>query len=139
MRRRWALVALAAVALLLIAGRAIASLYVDHLWFEAMGASALWRTRVLYTALAIGLSAALGGLVIFLNLYAVRRSVVSLILPRRVANIEIGEEVPGQYLMGAVIGLSILFGVLLALPADVWTMAILAFRGVPFRESDPYF
>jgi uncharacterized membrane protein (UPF0182 family) len=139
MRRRWALVALAVIALLLIAGRAIASLYVDHLWFDAMGASALWRTRVMYTALAIGLSAVLAGLAIFLNLYAVRRSVVSLILPRRVANIEIGEEVPGHYLMGAVIGLSVLFGVLLALPADIWSTAVLAFRGVPFRESDPYF
>ena len=41
MRRRGALLTLGAVALLLIAGRAIASLYTDHLWFEAMGAHAV--------------------------------------------------------------------------------------------------
>ena len=139
MRRRGALVTLGVVALLLIAGRELASLYVDHLWFAAMGASALWRTRVVYTALITGLSGIVAGLVIFLNLYAVRRSIVSLILPRRVANIEIGEEVPGHYLMGVVVGLSVLFGFLLTLPADTWIAAALSTRGVPFRESDPYF
>ena len=139
MKRRGALFTLGAVALLLIAGRAIASLYSDHLWFQSMGASALWRTRLTYTAAITGLSGAVAALVIFLNLYAVRRSIVSLILPRRVANIEIGEEVPGHYLMGAVVGLSALFGVLLTLPSDSWMPAALAIHGVAFRESDPYF
>src|SRR5687768_11906428 len=109
MRRRGALITLGAVALLLVAGREIASLYTDHLWFQGMGASRLWRTRLAYTAAITGLSAILAGLVVFLNLYAVRRSIVSLILPRRVANIEIGEEVPGHYLMSIVVGLSVLF------------------------------
>ena len=139
MKRRGALITLGAVALLLVAGRAVASLYADHLWFEAMGATALWRTRLAYTAILTGLSGVLAGLVIFANLYAVRRSIVSLILPRRVANLEIGEEVPGHYLMGVVVGLSVLFGVLLTLPSDSWTSAALALRGVPFRENDPYF
>ena len=139
MARRWALVTLIGVALVLVAGRTIASLYADHLWFDAMGASTVWRTRTLYTVVTMGTSAVVAGLVIFLNLYAVRRSIVSLVLPRRVANIEIGEEVPPHYLMGAVVGLSLLFGVLLALPADTWVSAALAMRGLPFRESDPYF
>ena len=139
MRRRGAIFTLGAVALMLIAGRAIASLYVEHLWFQSLGASALWRTRLAYTAAITGLSAVIAGFVIFLNLYAVRRSIVSLILPRRVANIEIGEEVPGHYLMGVVVGLSALFGVLLTLPSDSWIPAALALKGVAFRESDPYF
>ena len=139
MRRRGALVTLGAVALLLVAGRALASLYADHLWFQAMDASELWSTRVAYTAAITGLSALFAGLVVFLNLYAVRRSIVSLILPRRVANIEIGEEVPGHYLMGMVLGLSALFGVLLTLPADSWMAAALWLEGVAFREGDPYF
>jgi len=137
--RRWALVSLIGVALLLIAGRAIASLYVDHLWFASLDATSLFQTRLAYTAACIGISALGAGIVVFLNLYAVRRSIVSLILPRRVANIEIGEEVPHHFLMGAVIGLSALFGVLLALPASSWIAAALAVEGVPFRESDPYF
>ena len=40
------------------------------------------------------------GLFAFGNLYAVRQSVVSLVFPRRIGNLEIGEEVPGRYLMG---------------------------------------
>ena len=139
MGRRWALVTLIGIAVVLVAGRTIASLFVDHLWFEALGASSVWRTRNLYTAMMMATSAVVAGIVIFLNLYAVRRSIAAFILPRRVANIEIGEEVPPRYLTGAVIGLSLLFGALLALPADTWLTAVLAFRGVPFRETDPYF
>jgi uncharacterized protein len=139
MGRRWAFVTLIGIALVLVAGRTIASLYADRLWFDAMGAAAVWRTRTVYAGVTMALSGLVAGLVIFLNLYAVRRSIVSLILPRRVANLEIGEEVPPRYLMGAVIGLSLLFGALLALPADSWRSAALAFRGVPFREADPYF
>src|SRR5688572_9291852 len=104
-----------------------------------MGAPGIWRTRTLYTLVTTCASAVVAGFFIFLNLFAVRRSIVSLILPRRVANIEIGEEVPPRYLTGAVIALSLLFGALLALPADTWLTAALALRGVPFRESDPYF
>ena len=75
----------------------------------------------------------------FLNLYAVSHSVVSLVLPRRVANIEIGEEVPSRYLLLAVIGMSVLFGVLLAFPQDDWTSLALVAWGQAFREADPYF
>ena len=137
--RRWALFTLIGIAVVLVAGRTIASLYADHLWFDALGASAVWRTRTMYTAVTMAASAVVAGLVIFLNLYAVRRSIAAFVLPRRVANIEIGEEVPPRYLTGAVIGLSLLFGALLALPAETWLSAALALRGVPFRESDPYF
>jgi uncharacterized membrane protein (UPF0182 family) len=137
--RRWPLIALAGIALVLIAGRAIASLYADHLWYAAMGASELWRTRTLYSLLASVASSALAGGVIFLNLYAVRRSIVSLILPRRVANLEIGEEVPGRYLMAAVIGLAIVFGIMLDLPGNTWTWVVLALDGQPFRDTDPYY
>jgi uncharacterized membrane protein (UPF0182 family) len=137
--RRWALISLIAIALVLVAGRTVASLHADRLWFDAMGALSVWRTRTMYTAVMMITSAVIAGLVVFFNLYAVRRSIVSLVFQRRVANIEIGEEVPPHYLMGAVVGLSVLFGALLALPADTWLSAALAMRGVPFRESDPYF
>jgi uncharacterized membrane protein (UPF0182 family) len=139
MGRRWLLLALAGIALVLIAGRAIASSYVDHLWYEAVGGGALWRTRTFYTTVVVVGSAVLSGAVIFLNLYAVRRSIVSLVLPRRVANIEIGEEVPGTYLMAAVIGLSMLFGVLLRMSGRTWQTLALAIHGVSFGETDPYF
>ena len=139
MGRRWLLLTLAGIAVVLIAGRALASSYVDHLWHEAVGGGALWRTRTFYTTVVVVGSAVLSGAVIFLNLYAVRRSIAALVLPRRVANLEIGEEVPAPYLMAAVIGLSVLFGVLLRMSGRTWQAFALAIHGVPFGEADPYF
>src|SRR6185437_6625840 len=75
----------------------------------------------------------------FANLYAMRQSVVSLVFPRRVGDLEIGEEVPGRYLLTAAIALSVVLGVLLALPQNDWTSFVLARDGRPFGEIDPYF
>ena len=83
-------------------------------------------------------SGVVAALFAFINLYAVRQSVVSLVLPRRLGNLEIGEEVPGRYLMGAAIALSLVLGVLLALPQQDWTSLVLARAGRPFNETDPY-
>src|SRR5690242_10244116 len=44
--RRWLMVVLGAAAVLLIAGRALAGAYADYLWYESLGAVALWRLRV---------------------------------------------------------------------------------------------
>jgi len=137
--RRWLAWALAAVAAVLLAGRVVAAVYVDYRWYEAMGATALWRAQAANTLLLRGLAAAGGTLFLFVNLYAVRQSVVSVILPRRVANLEIGEEVPSRFLMGAVLALSLVLGALLTLPSESWTTLALARYGESFGESDPYF
>ncbi|HVE78383.1 MAG TPA: UPF0182 family protein [Gemmatimonadaceae bacterium] len=137
--RRWAVLALVAAALVLLAGRALAALFTDYLWYRDVGALAVWRTKTFLDLVMRGASAAAAGAFVFVNLYAVRHSVVSLVLPRRVANLEIGEEVPGRYLLFIAVGLSLLFGALLTLPDDNWTSVALAARGVPFGESDPYF
>ena len=136
--RRWAALAVVAVAVVLLAGRAAASLYVDYRWYEALGAVDLWRVRTTTQLFVGALSALAGGLFLFLNLWAVRRSVVSLVLPRRVANIEIGEEVPGRYLVVAALLISLVLGWWLALPSDSWRMFSLLRHGIPFGESDPY-
>ena len=137
--RRWPLVALAAIALALVLGRGIAQVHANRLWYDAMGAGDLWSTQSFYRVLVGALSSILAMVVIFFNLYAVRRSIVSLILPRRVANLEIGEEVPGRYLTAAVVGLSFIFGFMLDLPDNIWMSIIPSLHGTPFRETDPYF
>jgi hypothetical protein len=92
---------MAAAALFLLLGRWVAALYTDYLWYDSLGAAEVWRTRVA-TTLALGAgSFAVAALFAYVNFYAVRQSVVSLVLPRRLANIEIGEEVPGRYLLFA--------------------------------------
>src|SRR5690242_20899437 len=83
-----------------------------------MGAASLWRERAMLISTICAGSAVVAAAILFMNLYVVRQSVVSLVLPRRVANIEIGEEVPGRYLVGAALLISLVLGWWLALPAE---------------------
>ena len=136
--RRWIALALAVVALLLAAGRIGGALYVDHAWYDAMGAGALWRAKVVYTLLLRGVTALLGTAFVFANLFSVRHSIVSLVLPRRVGDLEIGEEVPGRTLMAGVLVLSAALGALLTIPYGDWTLLAQAWRGLAYGEYDPY-
>ena len=138
-RRRWLVLVLVAVAILLIAGRALAGVYADYLWYDSLGAVALWRARVESVAMLRVGSAIIAGLFAFANLYIVRKSVVSLVFPRRIANLEIGEEVPGRYLVAAAIALAVILGILLAVPQDDWMSFILARTGRPFLETEGFF
>lgn len=136
--RRWLLLSLTGVALLLVMGRAIAGIYADWTWYEAMGALPLFESRLAHESV-LRLATAAGGFVFaFANLYAVRRSVVSLVLPRQLGNLEIGEAVPGRLLTGLVLALSLVIALVLAVPQDDWTTLALARVGVPFNEIDPY-
>ncbi|MFN2566286.1 MAG: UPF0182 family protein [Gemmatimonadaceae bacterium] len=137
--KRWIALAVLAAAVLLIAGRAIAGVYVDYRWYQALGAAEVWRARMTNSLWLRTASTAAATLFVFANLYAVRHSVVSLVLPRRLANLEIGEEVPGRHLVLAAAVLSALCGAALALPGDAWTTYVLARDGQPFGEGDPYF
>lgn len=129
---------LAIAALLLLLGRWLSALYADYLWFSSLGAVEVWQAHVT-TASVLGVSSfTVAALFALLNLYAVRQSVVSLILPRRIANIEIGEEVPGRYLFSLAAVLAALVGAALMLPNDTWPQALLARDGIPFGETDPY-
>ncbi|MEO7962424.1 MAG: UPF0182 family protein, partial [Gemmatimonadaceae bacterium] len=137
--RRWAFTAVAVLAALLIIGRVVAGWYVDYLWFSSLGAAAVWRARAMDLLLLRGSAFAVSASFVFVNLFAVRHSVVSLVLPRRVGNIEIGEEVPGKYLTAAVVVLAVVIGLLLSLPHNDWLSVELVRHGEAFRESDPYF
>jgi len=138
-RRRVVIGVLVAAALVLSIGRWASEQYTDSLWYAALGASDVWRARFVNgMALRIG-TFLFASAFAFANLYAVRQSVVSLVLPRRIANIEIGEEVPGRYLLFVTAGLSALLGAALSLPGHVWYTALLARIGRPFSETDPEF
>lgn len=137
--RRGAALAVLTTAALLVAGRAITGVYVDYRWYRTLGASEIWSAQMGNSLLLRVLSALAATLFVFANLYAVRHSVVSLVLPRRLANLEIGEEVPGRHLVLAAGVLSVLGGVALALPKEAWTGFVLARAGQPFRDQDPYF
>ena len=120
-------------------GRWGAGIYSDYLWYESLGALQVWHAKSMASlGLAVASFAIATGFCL-VNVWAVRQSVVSLVLPRRIANIEIGEEVPRRYLTIAAVAISVVIGILLAYPSDRWYEAVLAREGRPFLETDPYF
>jgi uncharacterized membrane protein (UPF0182 family) len=137
-RRSWGLVSLAGIALLMLTGRLVAGVWAEWTWYDAMGALPLYRSKLAHQAALLGGTALAGFLLAFANLYAVRSSIVSLILPRRLGNIEIGEAVPGRRLTALVFAIAALLAVLLSLQQDDWTIFALARAGLPFHETDPY-
>ena len=138
-KRRVVIGTLVAAALVLSLGRWASEQYTDSLWYAALGASDVWRARFVNGMALRTVSFLVASAFAFVNLYAVRQSVVSLVLPRRIANIEIGEEVPGRYLLLVTAALAVALGVALALPGDLWSVALLARIGRPFQETEPYF
>ncbi|MBD0272464.1 MAG: endo-1,4-beta-xylanase [Acetobacteraceae bacterium] len=130
--RRWLYGGLAALALVLLAARAAAAVYVDYRWYASLGAASLWWLKAQNVVLLKGASLLAGGAFVFVNLYAVRQSVASVVLPRRVGDLEIGEELSPRYLLTAVALGSLALAALLTLPADRWVALAAARRGVPF-------
>jgi uncharacterized membrane protein (UPF0182 family) len=138
-RRRAVVGTLAITALVLLLGRWASQQYTDALWYDSLGARDVWYARFVNAMmLRIGSFLAASAFA-FVNLYAVRQSVVSLVLPRRIANIEIGEEVPSRYLLIVTALLSALIGSALTLSGDLWWLLLRARIGQPFGEADPYF
>jgi len=137
--RRWLFIVLAGAAIALLVGRVIAEIYTDYLWYASLGASDVWAAKY-ETLIALRVMCATAAtLFVFANLYAVRQSVVSLVLPRRVGNLDIGEEVPRRRLTWIAALLSLLIGVALAWAQSDWSAFLAARIGLPFGEADPYF
>jgi hypothetical protein len=138
MRRRGLLWLLAGGALALLAGRWAAGHYAEWAFFHALGADVVWRSSVGYTLTLAGGAFVVATLFAFANLYAVRQSIVSLVLPQKLLDLEFVEAVPTVRLTVAAAGLSVIIGlVFAALPHD-WAQAALAWDGVRFGESEPY-
>ncbi|NCW45926.1 MAG: hypothetical protein EBV77_10785, partial [Gemmatimonadaceae bacterium] len=101
--RTWMVVFVAVAAVLLLVGRTATAMFVDHAWFEAMGAPSLFWEQVIDTALLQGGAWLAGSLFAFGNLHAVRRTILAVSVPSRVANLELTAMVPGRRLLTATI------------------------------------
>src|SRR5512146_2263381 len=106
--RRWLLACLACLALLLTTGRILAGVYAEWTWYAAMNALPLYRSRLVHEIALRGGAATAAFFFAFANLYAVRSSIVSLVLPRRLGNLDIGEAVPGRFMTTVVVVLAAL-------------------------------
>ena len=139
MPRRRLLAGVVIAAVLLVAGRTLSALYADHSWYGAMGAAPLWSERVGDMLLIYGIGWVVAVLLAFVNLSALARSIGSLTLPRRLANVEFGEAVPRKYLDRFALVLSIAIAAALTPALPNWTLLAVARLKVAFREADPYF
>jgi uncharacterized membrane protein (UPF0182 family) len=137
-RRRlaWAIAAAAAV---LFTGRILALLYADHAWYDALGAAGLWREKANDLIVIHVVSAVFAFLFALVNVYAIRRSIISLAFPRRLGNVEFGEEVPERALDLAAFVLSAAVALVMSFTVPSW-QTLAALRTAPrFGESDPFF
>jgi hypothetical protein len=137
--RRWLFVLVAGIAVTLLLGRGFARIYTDYLWYASLGTTEIWRAKTVSLVALRLICAAAATLFVFANLYAVRQSVVSLVLPRRIGNLDIGEEVPRRQLTWTAAALSALIGIALSWSQRDWSGFLAARIGQPFGESDPYF
>ena len=137
-RRRLAS-ALALAAALLLIGRLAALTYADHAWYQALGATPLWSERLRDLTVIHIVSAVFAGLFALLNLSAIRRSIMSLAFPRRLGNVEFGEEVPRRFLDRASFFLAGLVAILMAFVVPSWVRLALVRIGPRFGETDPFY
>jgi len=139
MPRRRLLIGVVIAAAILVAGRTLSTIHADYSWYSAMGATPLWSERAGDLLLIYGIGSVIAVFVAFVNLSALGRSIGTLTLPRRLANVEFGEAVPRKYLDRFAFLLSVAIAAALTPALPSWTSLALARLGVKFRESDPYF
>jgi uncharacterized membrane protein (UPF0182 family) len=129
---------LAGGALALLAGRWVAGLYADWAFFEAVGFGEVWRGKAIASSVLTAGTFVAVAVFAFLNFFAVRQSIVSLVLPQRLGDLEIAEAVPTQRLTFVAIVLALVVALLFALLPHDWSSAALAWDRLSFRESEPY-
>ena len=107
---RLLLTAVGVVLVLLLVGRAAASLYVEILWFDAVGYSSVFWTRILWEWGIRLAGAVVVGLALFGNLRIVARTLGGLRIKRRVGDLVISEQLPEAYVVWGTSLVSVLMG-----------------------------
>jgi uncharacterized membrane protein (UPF0182 family) len=136
--KRGILWVLAGVALALLGGRWLAGMYGDWAFHDALGSTAVWRSALITgTALRLSIVLVVFGFT-FVNLFAVRQSIVSLAVPRSVGGVDFTEAVPPERLTLFAVGGATIIAIVFAFVEQDWSVARIAFAGVRFGEFDPY-
>jgi len=134
--RNWLIIAGGIIAILLLVGRAASALVVDHAWYAALGAPNVFWEQLTDGLLLQGTAWVVGSLFAFVNLQAVRRTILAVAVPSRVANLELTAMVPSRRLLSISIIIAAAIGLVLALPLTDWTIVAMARHGVPFDEIE---
>lgn len=114
------LIIAAVLLLLVVGGRAAVELYTDALWYGSVGYLSVFWTRLGAAAVVRVVSSALAATVVLLNLWIVFRHLGPIHVRRRYGNLEIAEQIPRRYLIGAMALVAVLAG---------WWLSSLQFGG----------
>ncbi len=114
-------------------------MYAEYSWYAALGAASLWKERVNDQFVIQMVSATFAALFALVNLFAIRRSIVSLAFPRRLGNVEFGEAVPQRQLDRLAFALSAGVAAFMTLALPGWQSLAMLRTGVRFGETDPFF
>ena len=138
-RTRIAVIAFGALVLFLVGGRLTAEFVEDLLWYQALQIERVFWARWLAAALvrvALGL---LFAAIVFINLTVVTRTLGTIRVRRRVANIEIAEQLPQPYIVATLLGIAGLSGWWLSAGVADPVSVLAAFRHESWGLRDPFF
>ena len=127
--------------LILLGLRLMASLHVNVLWFQSVGyEDVLWR-RMAWSWGTRGLVGMLVGVMLFLNLRLVVRTLGSIQIKRSLGDLEIAEQLPRSYILWGAIGFSALVGLWFggSVVDGVGIQALLATSAPLWGLQDPVF
>jgi uncharacterized protein len=131
--------AIAAFFAVLLVGRLAAEFLVDLMWYASLERSDVfwtrWRAGVLFRLIV---AVVIGGFV-YLNLLVVSRTLGTIRVRRRYANIEIAERLPRIYVVGTLLALSLLSAWWISAGAGDGISALAALRPEPWGVTDPVF
>jgi uncharacterized membrane protein (UPF0182 family) len=91
------------VVVVLLMGRAASSAYVEILWFDAVGFSSVFWTRIFWEWGIRIAGALVVAVAIFANFRVVARTLGGLRIKRRVGDLVISEQVPENYVFWVIL------------------------------------
>lgn len=138
-RRRLAIIAFVAFVLLLVGGRLAAEFVEDLLWYQTLEMERVFWIQWFATVLVRLVLGTLFAVALFINLSVVTRTLGTIRVRRRVANIEIAERLPEPYIVAALALIAGLSGWWLSAGISDPIAVLAAFRHARWGLRDPYF
>ena len=124
----------------LLVARIAANAYIEILWFESMGYSSVFWTRVLWEWGARLIGAVLVGVVCFFNLRFIARSLGGIKIKRRVGDLVISEQLSETVVVWSVAALSVLLGLWFgaSIPGSMGLNVLYLLNAPEWGVADPF-
>ena len=125
---------------ILLIGRIAANAYIEILWFNSLGYSSVFWTRVFWEWGVRLLGGALVGVVFFFNLRVIARSLGGIKIKRRVGDLVISEQIPETYVVWGIGIFSVLAGAWFgaSIPGSVGLNILFLLNAPEWGVTDPF-